>query len=122
MRNTEIAKRCFLAYVQSDHASVETLIAEDFSFTSPLDNSLDRETYFERCWPNHQAICDFKFVRLIENGDEVIVTYEGKSTAGKFFRNTEVLTMCNGKIKTVEVYFGWDIPHKAPLGGFVNEA
>jgi len=22
----------------------------------------------------------------------------------------------------VEVYFGWSLPHKAPPGGFVNEA
>jgi len=31
---------------QKDRAAIEKIIAEDFHFTSPLDNRLDRETYF----------------------------------------------------------------------------
>ena len=49
---TEIVRRCFQAYVDDDRAALEQLIATDFAFTSPLDNRLDRSTYFKRCWPN----------------------------------------------------------------------
>jgi ketosteroid isomerase-like protein len=122
MNNTDIAKQSYLAYVRSDRAGNEAVIAEDFHFTSPLDNRIDRETYFERCWPNNEGITDFKFVRLIEDGDEVIVTYEATGTNGTVFRNTEILTIRDGQIAEVEVYFGWNVPHKAPLGGFVDEA
>jgi hypothetical protein len=48
-------------------------------------------------------------VRLIESGDEVIVTYESTRTDGSRFRNTEVLTFDGDKISKVEVYFGWDL-------------
>ena len=44
---------------------MERLIAEDFHFTSPLDNRLDRKTYFERCWPNCQWIAEFEFLGVV---------------------------------------------------------
>ncbi len=121
MSNADIAKRSYLAYVQSDRAANEAVIAEDFHFTSPLDNRLDRATYFGRCWPNHEGITDFKFVRVIEDGDEVVVTYEGTNNNGAKFRNTEVLTIRDGRIVEAEVYFGWKVPHKAPLGRWIDE-
>jgi hypothetical protein len=37
-----------------DECDGRPLIA-DFHFTSPLDNRLDRETYFRRCWPKHRG-------------------------------------------------------------------
>ncbi len=117
MSPAAIARRCFEAYANSDRATLEALIAEDFAFSSPLDNQLDREAYFARCWPNHQTIEHFHFERVIEQGDEVVVTYEGRNTAGNVFRNTEVLTIRDGRICAVEVYFGWNVPHTAPLGG-----
>ena len=50
-----------------------------------------------------------EFKRLIEAGDEVIVTYESRKVDGKSFRNTEVHTFRGEKICRVEVYFGWDL-------------
>jgi hypothetical protein len=40
---------------------------------------------------------------------------------GRRFRNTEFITTRNGKLRDVEVYFGWNIPHEAKLGGFVDK-
>ena len=42
--NTAIARAAYQAYVTKDRAAIEELIAEDFHFTSPLDNRLDRDT------------------------------------------------------------------------------
>jgi hypothetical protein len=39
--------------------AIEALIADDYHFTSPIDNSLDRDTYFEVCWPNSKAMTGF---------------------------------------------------------------
>jgi ketosteroid isomerase-like protein len=116
-----IARACYQAYVDKDRAAIEPLIADDFHFTSPLDNRLDRATYFARCWPNSQQIAGFEFKNLVVDGNKVFVTYEGRTTSGRRFRNTEILTIRDGKIADAEVYFGWSIPHKAPDGGFVDE-
>ncbi|GGY75096.1 hypothetical protein GCM10011613_20740 [Cellvibrio zantedeschiae] len=115
-----ITKACFDAYVRKDRAAIELLINDEFSFTSPLDNRIDRKTYFERCWPNSEHITEFKFITLAPHEDKVFVTYEGKSTGGEVFRNTEVFTLRGEKIIEVEVYFGWSLPHKAPDHGFLE--
>ena len=115
-----IARKSYRAYVDKDRAAIESLIADDFHFTSPLDNRLDRKTYFARCWPNSETIAGFEYVNLVADGERVFVTYEGDSTGGKRFRNTEILTVRNGKISDAEVYFGWTVPHEAAPGGFVD--
>jgi ketosteroid isomerase-like protein len=115
-----LARASYHAYVEKDRAAIEALIADDFHFTSPLDNRIDRATYFARCWPNSATIAAFDFIHLAPDGDRVLVTYEARSMSGKRFRNTEILTARDGKIVDVEVYFGWTIPHEAAAGGFVN--
>jgi ketosteroid isomerase-like protein len=116
-----IAKKSYQAYVDKNRAAIEAVIAEDFHFTSPLDNRLDRKTYFERCWPNSETIAGFEYKNLVQDGDRVFVTYEGTGKSGKRFRNTEILTIRDGKVIEAEVYFGWTIPHEAPEGGFVGK-
>ena len=114
-----VVKKCYQAFVDKDRAAIEAVIAEDFHFTSPLDNRLDRKTYFERCWPNSKTISGFNYENLVQDGERVFVTYTGTGTAGRRFRNTEILTVRGEKIVDAEVYFGWTIPHEAPEGGFV---
>ena len=114
------ARRVYEAYSAKDRAAIEALIADDFHFTSPLDNRLDRQTYFDRCWKASETIAGFQFINLIGDGDRVFVTYEGQRVSGRPFRNTEILTVRDGKIVEAEVYFGWSIPHNAPAGGSVD--
>ena len=115
-----VARACYRAYVDKDRAALETLIAEDFHFTSPLDNRLDRAAYFARCWPNSHEIAGFEFVRVAAVGNEVFVIYVGETRGGKRFRNTEVLTIRDGQIIEADVYFGWNVPHAAPDGSFIE--
>lgn len=119
MTPSDIARACFQAFVDKDRAAIERLIAPDFHFTSPLDNRLDRATYFERCWPNSETIDGMDFIHVVEDGARVFVTYEGRA-GGKRFRNTELLTISDGRIVEVEVYCGWNSPHKAAEGGSVE--
>jgi ketosteroid isomerase-like protein len=116
-----IARAGYEAYAAKDRAAIEALIADDFHFTSPLDNRIDRATYFARCWPNSERIEGFAFIHLVADGERVFVTYEGRTCDGNRFRNTEIMTVRGGKIVEVEVYFGWSIPHKAAKGGFVDQ-
>jgi ketosteroid isomerase-like protein len=105
----QTARASYGAYESGDRDVLEEIISDDFEFFAPTDPGIDRATYFERCWPNADHLEKFEYVRLIENGDEVFVTYETTKTDGKRFRNTEVLTFAGEKICKAEVYFGWDI-------------
>jgi ketosteroid isomerase-like protein len=116
----DIARASYEAYVTKDRATIEALIADDFHFTSPIDNKIDRKTYFERCWPASENAKHFEFIYLVQDRDRVFVTYEADFTQKKF-RNTEILTIRDGKIVEAEVYFGWDMPHRAKPGEFVQK-
>ena len=105
----QLARDTYGAYESGDRSVIEKLLSDDFVFYSPPDPGIDRAEYFERCWPNAGTTQSFEYVRLVENGDEVIVTYELTKTDGKRFRNTEVLTFDGDKLCRAEVYFGWDL-------------
>ena len=120
MKTSELSLACLQAYVDKAREKAEALIAPDFRFTSPLDNAIDRATYFERCWPNSQAMTRVDIVEAVDDGDRAFIVYES-DTPTKRLRNCEMHTSRDGQLVSVEVYFGWDLPHPAPAGGFVDE-
>jgi ketosteroid isomerase-like protein len=105
----QIVRDCYRAYETGYRELVERHLGDDFTFYSPADVGIDRARYFERCWPNAQQIAAFEYLRLVEIGDEVLVTYECTRADGSRFRNTEVMTFDGDKIARVEVYFGWNV-------------
>jgi ketosteroid isomerase-like protein len=100
---------CYTAYETGDRDLIDGLLSPDYTFFSPPDPGIDRDRYFERCWPNAQTIDAFAYVRLAEIGDEVLVTYEATRTDGTRFRNTEIFGFDGDRIGRTEVYFGWDL-------------
>ncbi len=104
------AREIYLAFATGDRDVVERSFTDDFTFSSPVDVGLDRDGYFERCWPGAGQGQEFEFVRVIESGDEVIVTYKVKHADGHVGRNTEILTFRGDKVCRTEVYFGWNVP------------
>ncbi len=105
----QLARDAYEAYESGDRRVIEELLSEDFMFYSPVDVGIDRARYFERCWPNSELIKTIELTRLMQAGDEVVVTYESVKTDGNRFRNTEVLTFDGEMICKVEVYFGWNL-------------
>jgi hypothetical protein len=103
------ARKLYLAYANGDRDFVAEILDDTFTFSSPADVGLDRAAYFERCWPGSGQGQQFEFVRLLEAGDEVIVTYEMTRQDGGRGRNTEILTFSGDRIAGAEVYFGWNL-------------
>ena len=46
----ETVRRIFAAYLANDRTFVENALSDDFRFTSPYDDAIDKPTYFDRCW------------------------------------------------------------------------
>ena len=103
------ARELYLAFAAGDRDVVEGILADEFTFSSPVDVGLDRAGYFERCWPGAGQAQQFQFVRLVETSDEVIVTYEMTHQDGGRGRNTEILSFDGDRITGAEVYFGWNL-------------
>lgn len=108
--NTEdrksMVRDVFEAYRSKDRARIETLLADDFTFTSPYDDAIDRDEYFRMCWPNADRIEEHVLEKVIDDGDEVFVRYLCRSIDGREFRNVETFGFSGGKIGAVNVYFG----------------
>jgi hypothetical protein len=103
------ARELYLAFAAGVRDVVEEVLDDPFTFSSAVDVGLDRARYFDRCWPGSGQGQRFEFVRLLEAGDEVIVTYEITRQDGGRGRNTEILTFDGDKIVGAEVYFGWNL-------------
>lgn len=99
-------KAYYNAYVKKDWNSLQRILADGFTFSSPIDNHISLKDYKEKCWPNCYKIKRFDLVKLVVNGDEAFATYNGWTTEGKLFRNTEYFTFKDGKIKSDECFFG----------------
>ncbi|QIF00951.1 nuclear transport factor 2 family protein [Roseimicrobium sp. ORNL1] len=100
---------CYGAYQSRDRKAFESLLADDFTFSSPLDDNIDKAAYMERCWPNGTEHQNFLIEKLFTDGDEGFVTYRCERADGSAFRNTEFFKTHAGKVRHVDVYFGSDI-------------
>ncbi|MGH6761968.1 MAG: nuclear transport factor 2 family protein [Phyllobacterium sp.] len=96
----------FTAYKTKDRSFVEGLLSDDFTFTSPYDDAIDKAAYFERCWPTSELIRSHELKRIMEEGDDAFVLYDCTMGDGKKFRNAEFFTFEGEKLRRVEVFFG----------------
>ncbi len=87
----DVAHALYAAYETPNRELAEFLLADDFTFSSPLDPYLDRTQYFERRWPQSDVIKQFRFLNVLEQDGEVVVTYELEKTDGTRGRTTDVL-------------------------------
>ncbi len=102
----EIIRAIFAAYLANDRKAVEDALTDDFRFTSPYDDEIDKATYFARCWRNTDWIERHELERIFVEGDEAFVTYKCLAKGGKNFRNTEFFSFEGDRIKRIDVYFG----------------
>jgi len=103
---TELIRDLFAAYMQNDRRTVEAAFTDDFRFTSPYDDEIDKTTYFERCWRVSDWIERHDLERIMVEGDAAFVTYRCVAESGKSFRNTEAYTFAGDRIRRIDVYFG----------------
>lgn len=102
----EIIRALFAAYMANDRKAVEDAFTDDFRFTSPYDDRIDKATYFERCWRNSDWIEQHVLEHIFAEADGAMVIYRCAAKGGKSFRNAEFFAFAGDKISRIEVYFG----------------
>lgn len=113
---SDLIRKYFSAYHSKDRGVVESLLSDDFTFSSPYDDHISKSVYFERCWPNSRTIRAHHIVSLLAEGGEAFVLYECELMSGVRFRNAEFFRIDGGQIKEIEVYFG-SLPEAAAVDG-----
>jgi ketosteroid isomerase-like protein len=104
--NGKIVKAWYTAWQKTDWNLMTQILADGFTFSSPLDDHIKINAVKERCWPNAGKIKTVDVQQLITNGDAVFVIANGYTIAGKFFRNCDYFKIKNGKIAAYECFFG----------------
>ena len=102
----DIIRALFAAYLSNDRKAVEASFTDDFRFTSPYDDEIDKATYFARCWRVSDWIERHQLEKILVEGDGAFVTYRCVTRDGKSFRNTEFFRFEGDRIKRIDVYFG----------------
>ena len=102
----DLIRTLFTAYHANDRKRVEATLSDDFRFTSPYDDGIDKATYFAKCWKNTDWIASHELERILVDGDQAFVTYECRAKDGKSFRNTEFFVFAGDKVRSIDVYFG----------------
>jgi ketosteroid isomerase-like protein len=111
MSNTATVRAIFEAYNAQDRETAERLVADDFAFTSPQDDHIGRAAYFERCFPTADRLNSQKVLEVVSaGGDGVFILYEYELKTGERHRNTEFITVRDGQLTEVQVFFGGRVP------------
>ena len=108
MSATDTVRAMFDAYRAQDRVAAEALIAEEFVFTSPRDDRIDRAAFFARCFPTADRFTRQEILQAVPGeGGDVFVLYEyDLADGGGTYRNTEVLTVRDGRVVETQVFFG----------------
>jgi hypothetical protein len=105
--NVSVAETAFRYYLAQDRNAAMPLYAEDFSFTSPQDDHIGKAAFFERCFPTASRMREHRLLCLTSAGQDLVFAYyEYELTSGTRHRNVEAITVRDGLIHEVQVFFG----------------
>lgn len=105
--NEQIIKAYYGGFEKKDWGQVESQLANGFTFTSPApDDHISTQQFKAKCWTQASHIRKFEYVRMFGSGDETFALIQILTDTGKTIRNLEFFTFENGKIKSIEVFFG----------------
>lgn len=105
--NIDTVRESLDAYRRQDIAAASRLLAEDFRFTSPQDDHIDKAAYLERCFPTADRFVASEVLAVVPAGDDaVFLLYEYQLTTGERYRNTEYVTVRDGQLLETQVFFG----------------
>jgi ketosteroid isomerase-like protein len=106
--NEELIRNWYDAWKRKDLATFDALLADDFTFTSAAgDDHISKSKFKTQCWDTQINFIDhFDLERISTSADDAFVKYLCYTKNGKSLRNVEYLRFRNGKIHSIECYFG----------------
>jgi ketosteroid isomerase-like protein len=107
MANIDTVRQMFEAYRAGDAGTAIRLLADDFSFTSPQDDHIDKRAFMDRCFPTAEHFVSQEIIELAPSGDDgVFIMYEYQLKTGERHRNTEFTVVRGGQLAETHVFFG----------------
>ncbi|MFJ5674022.1 nuclear transport factor 2 family protein [Streptomyces sp. NPDC093097] len=109
----DVVRAAFAAYSAQDRPAMERLLAEEFVFTSPQDDHIDRAAFLDVCFPTADRFRSQELLDVVPcDGGRAFVRYEYELLTGERHRNVEVMTVRDGRLVETQVYFGGRFPQE----------
>ena len=104
----EIIRKWYAAWEKKDLGTFDILLADNFTFTSAAgDDHISKSAFKAQCWNTQVDFIEhFDLERITTGADDAFVKYLCHTKNGKSFRNVEYLRIRNGKLESIECYFG----------------
>ena len=108
--NEEIIRKWYATWEveKQDWGPFDALLADNFTFSSAAgDDHISKGAFKANCWETQVKFVDrIDLEAVFGKGNEAIVKYLCHTKNGKAFRNVEYIRLKNGKLETMECYFG----------------
>jgi hypothetical protein len=107
-KSEQTIRKWYAAWEKKDWHPLDTLLAENFTFTSAAgDDHISKSAFKAQCWETQIDFIErFDLLRVFGSDDEALVTYVCRTKNGKSFRNVEYLRLKGEKLEAIECYFG----------------
>jgi hypothetical protein len=103
----QIIRTYYSGWELKDWGIVGRLLADSFTFTSPVDDHISKQAFHDRCWEQAAHIKHFDLESVAAAGDsDAFVKYLCHTTKGTSFRNIEYFRFAGDRIAAIECYFG----------------
>jgi ketosteroid isomerase-like protein len=108
LTNEVTIRKWYAAWENKDLGTFDTLLADNFTFSSAAgDDHISKSAFKTQCWDTQvDFIGHFDLERVITGTGDAFVKYLCHTKNGKSFRNVEYLRIKNGKLQSIECYFG----------------
>jgi hypothetical protein len=106
-KSEDVVRNYYGAWEKKDWPRLDRLLADGFTFSSPIDDHISKSDYKAGCWDTQSALIDrFDLTHVSGTDNKVLVLYACHTTNGKTFRNVEYFELREAKVKSVECFFG----------------
>ena len=103
----KVVKAYYSGFEKHDWNAVAAQFADGFTFTSPNnDDHISVEKFKEKCWGTAKSIKKVNYIKMVENGNDLMLLVQIITTDDKVVRNVDIFNFSSGKIKSIEVFFG----------------
>jgi len=106
--NEKIIRDWYAAWEKKDLSTFNRLLADNFTFSSAAgDDHISKSTFKAQCWDTQvEFIEHIDLERIATGAEDAFVKYLCHTKNGKSFRNVEYFRIKNGKLESLECYFG----------------
>jgi ketosteroid isomerase-like protein len=108
LTNEQVMRTWYAAWEKKDLGTFDNLLADNFTFSSAAgDDHISKSAFKTQCWDTQVDFIErFDLERITTGADDAFVKYLCHTKNGKSFRNVEYVRISNGKLESIECYFG----------------